>query len=126
MDGGARAALKKKEKSWMQDRRPGQTLLFLYWYDLFFLGLFKWQHSWGPNICIGDAGGGLTCPPSLWLEVRLVSEEFEPWSQWFLELAIIRTHVPGISRLSGSEGSSFILALRRGIIWSLSVLQRLA
>jgi hypothetical protein len=79
----------------------GSDVMTLVKEDLSYLGNTDGYVGWQPRVNVMDAGGNVESLPSLWVQIRLVTQDFIPWSEWIDETAIIRDLVPGLARLSG-------------------------
>jgi hypothetical protein len=80
----------------------GSDILTLFDVDLQYLGNLQEYTGWGGFMPIVNASGTHDFLRTVVVQVRLVTNEIEPWTDWLDEEAIVRTIGPGMLRLSGT------------------------
>jgi hypothetical protein len=79
----------------------GSDILTLFNVDLQYLGNLQEYTDWGGFVPIVNASGTYDFLRTVMVQVRLVTNENEPWTDWLDEKAIVRTICRSISRLLG-------------------------
>lgn len=84
----------------------GSDLLSLYSTDLLYLGgdiggnIQGYRGQVEPTSVV-DANGIIRVWPTYLVQVRLARDDYTPWSDWIVEVAIVRPPSPYLLRLSG-------------------------
>ncbi len=79
----------------------GSNIFTVFTSDFQHLGNTQEYDGWIGDGSVTDANGTATVLPQLIVQVRLVDNHSEPWSDWIFERAIVRTPHPSVDRLSG-------------------------
>lgn len=80
----------------------GSDLLTLFDYDLDNLGNLNVYHGWNGYIQVRDANGLVQAFPTILVQVQLADNNWDSWSNWFFEEAIVRQGYLGVPRLTGA------------------------
>ncbi|KAF7503848.1 hypothetical protein GJ744_003238 [Endocarpon pusillum] len=79
----------------------GSTILTVFTSDFQHLGNTQGYGGWMEESLVTDANGAATVLPQLLVQVQLVDNHGEPWGDWIVEQAIVRTPTEAVERLSG-------------------------